>query len=204
MKKKKKKAKVKKKRTNPTTNPNGANQYLLDPRQKVCWDTFIDPTSDTFSNAYKSARKAGYTHATALHITTEVWFLEKVRRMNMLGKAERVLDEMLDLPIMVEAALNRYAIKANTEDEDEDGYSIDPEPQAFLRTDPALVKIKQDTAKFVAERLGKDDGYSSRNEHTGKNGAPLVEVDEETKEKSQRAITEYLAANFGGGEQKRD
>ena len=39
--------------------------------------------------------------------------------------------------------------------------------------DPQNRKIKQDTAKFVAERLGKDRGYATRTEQTGKDGEPI-------------------------------
>jgi len=140
------------------TNPNGANQYQLDPRQKMCWDFYINPKSETFSNAYKSALKAGYEESTALQITTEKWFTERVRRNNMLSKAEKVLDEMLEMPIEVLEWEGRGE-----------------EAEQIVVTNPALVKVKQDTAKFVAERLGKDDGYSTRNEVTGKDGERLVE-----------------------------
>lgn len=138
------------------TNPNGSNQYSLDPRQKLCWDSYINPKSETFSNAYQSAKKAGYEESTCLQITTEKWFTEKVRRVNLLGKAEKVLDEMLEMPVDVQRV---------------EGYGEDRE--TVVKTEPALVKIKQDTAKFVAERLGKDEGYSSRVENTGKDGKEL-------------------------------
>jgi len=81
------------------SNPNNANQYQLDPRQKLCWDYYINPKSETFSNALKSALKAGYEPKTANQITTEKWFIERVRRMNLLGKAERNLNDILDLPL---------------------------------------------------------------------------------------------------------
>ena len=48
-----------------TTNPNKANQWKLDPRQKMCWDLYIDPNSPTFGNAYRSALQAGYEENTA-------------------------------------------------------------------------------------------------------------------------------------------
>lgn len=156
------------------TNPNGANQYQMDPRQKLCWELYINPKSETFSNAYQSAMKAGYEEATAAQITTLNWFMEKCRRVNMLNKAEKVLDEMLEMPVLVNK------IK---------GYGEDKE--MVVKTEPALVKIKQDTAKFVAERLGKDDGYSTRNELTGKDGERLNEglTDE------QKAVLDKLLFN---------
>ena len=136
------------------SNPNNANQYQLDPRQKLCWDFYVNPKSETFGNAYQSAVKAGYEEDTAKQITVTTWFIEKTRRLNMLNKAEKVLDEMLDL-------------ETQTIKEDEDGEQI-------IKIDPALVKIKQDTAKFIAERVGKAEGYSTRTEHTGAEGKDLI------------------------------
>lgn len=81
----------------PKTNPNGANQYQLDPRQKLCWDLYINPKSETFSNGYRSAIKAGYEEGTALQVTTLDWFVEKCRTLNMLDKAEKNIDKFLEM-----------------------------------------------------------------------------------------------------------
>lgn len=128
------------------TNPNGANQYQLDPRQLICWGHYVNPKSDTFSNALQSALKAGYTEQTANQITTELWFTERVRRMNLLGKGERVLEQTLDM---------------------------DTFDEKISKHDSSLLKIKQDSAKFVASTLGKDEGYSNRTEQTGKDGGAI-------------------------------
>lgn len=129
---------------NPS-NPNGANQYVMDPRQKMCWDLYVDPRSDTFGNATQSAIKAGYTDGTANQITTEPWFIGKLRRLNLLNKAEKVLDETLDASV-----------------EDETG-----------KRDKTVMGIKLDCAKFVAETQGKKEGYSKRSELTGADGVAL-------------------------------
>jgi hypothetical protein len=120
-----------------TTNPNGANQYVLDPRQKLCWERYINPRSKTFGNALQSALEAGYAETTSLHITTEKWFLEKVRRLNLLGKGEKVLEETLDYD------------------------SFDPETG---KVDASVGRLKLDAAKHVTSTLGKDDGYSQKQE----------------------------------------
>lgn len=137
---------------NKPTNPAGANQYQLDPRQKLCWDFYANPKSETFGNATQSAIKAGYEEEYAKTITVTEWFVAKVRRLNMLDKAEKVLEEMLDLD-----TTNQKVI---------DG-------EVYIQKDAALAKIKQDTAKFIAERVGKNDGYSSRTEITGKDGEAI-------------------------------
>lgn len=129
----------------PVTNPNGANQYHLDPRQKLCWEYYINPKSETFGNAYQSALKAGYEETYCTQITVTEWFLEKVRRLNMLSKAEKVLDETLEMDDTTEV-------------------TVDGVPTGVKKREPAITKIKQDTAKFIAERLGKAEGYNTKTE----------------------------------------
>ncbi len=136
------------------TNPNGANQYIDDPRKQLCWANYINPNSETFGNATQSAVKAGYEWAYANQITTRDWFVGKVRKLNMVGKAEKVLDETLEMDCV-----------------DENG-----------KVDSSVLKIKQDTAKFVASTLGKED-YSTRSEQTGANGKDLIPVTLTTEEK---------------------
>lgn len=143
------------------SNPNGANQYQLDPRQKFCWESYINPESETFGNAYQSALKATYTEATASLITTQDWFIEKYRRLNMLGKAEKVLNKTLD-------------------------YSTEDVETGKILTD--VLRVQTDVAKFIANTQGKDEGYSTRVEQTGKGGKDLISLDssEEIKELAKR------------------
>lgn len=185
------------------TNPNGANQYQLDPRQRLCWKLYITPGGKTFGNAYQSAIAAGYEESTALHITMSKWFLDKVRRMGLLSKAENVLEEMLDMPVTVLDLPTTFEEHYPHTPEDEE-YDADEEAAwngrrdqrraRYIVTDSALVKIKQDTAKFVAERQGKDEGWNNRTEVTGKNGKDLVPVDPKAKELGNKAIQEFLDA----------
>ena len=127
-----------KKAENKTSNPNGANQYLLDPRQLKCWEYYVDPKSETFGNATQSAIKAGYEPIYADVITTRPWFEGKVRRLNMLSKAEKVLDKTLSY---------------ETDTTDENGK---------VKVQVDLLRVQTDVAKTVATTLGKDEGYSSR------------------------------------------
>lgn len=132
------------------TNPHGANQWVLDPRQKLFWDYYVNPKSETFSNAYQSAISAGYEKTTAEQITVTEWFLEKTRRMNLLPKAERVLEETLEMEDTNPILYN--------------GAPLMLDGKALIKRDPALTKIKQDSAKFVASTQGKDVGYSTKTE----------------------------------------
>lgn len=132
-------------------NPYGSNQFVLDPRQKLCWDLYVNPKSETFHNAYRSAIKAGYEETYATQITTARWFIDKEKRLNLLNKAEEVLEDTLNM--------STQTVKKVGDEE-------------VIIEDPALIKIKQDSAKFVAERVGKHI-YSTRNELTGKDGEQI-------------------------------
>lgn len=138
-------------------NPNNANQYVMDPRQSLCWSLYTDPKSKTFGNANQSALKAGFSKGYSDQITTRPWFQTKVRRIGMLDKAEKVLEECLEMPVSIEK------LEGRGED-----------AELVVKTDPALIKIKQDTAKFIAERVGKNEGYSTRTELTGAEGEALI------------------------------
>lgn len=130
------------------TNPFGANGTTSDPREQIMWDIYVKKLQGGIENAYASAVEAGYEDDTAKQITVRSWFLErkaKLRRKEMLSKAERNLDKILDL---------------NYEKEDGD-----------IKTD--ILKVVSDVSKNITSTLGKDDGYSSRSELTGKDGGAI-------------------------------
>lgn len=146
-----------------TTNPNGANQYNLDPRQKLCWESYINPKSETFGNAYQSAMKAGYEEGYAAQITTVDWFLERLRRLNMLGKAEKVLDQTLDTPHI-----------------NEEG-----------KVDSSIMRVKADVAKHITNTLGKNEGYSTKTEtDITSGGKPIPILGALIKEDEQPELSE--------------
>ena len=126
-------------------NPNGANGSTSDPREQVCWDIYV---GRGLENAQQSALDAGYSEDHSRNITLQGWFKErlaKLKRKDMLSKAEKVLEKTL-----------------NYSTEDEEGK---------VKVD--LLRVQTDVAKTVVTTLGKDEGYSSRNEVTGKEGASL-------------------------------
>jgi phage terminase small subunit len=134
------------------TNPNGANQYILDPRQSKCWELYTNPKSEFFGNAYQSAMEVGYEENTAAVITTQEWFKEKLRRLNLLSKAEKVLEDTLVID-HIEDAIGAF------------GPIVDPKTKERVKkVNVGILKIKQDSAKFVAETHGKMEGYSKRTE----------------------------------------
>lgn len=126
-------------------NPNGANASVSDPREQVMWDYYIE---NNLENAYACAIKADYSESAAKNITLNDWFKErlgKLKRKEMLSKAERVLEKTL-----------------NYSTEDEDGK---------VKVD--LLRVQTDVAKTLVTTLGKNEGYATRQELTGKDGAAL-------------------------------
>lgn len=146
------------------SNPNRSNQYKPDPRQTLFLSYYINPKSETFSNARKSAIRAGYSPEYADSITSEfpTWLEDKLGDLKRLKRAENVLDETLDIPV---------------ETLEWEG-SGDDKTQIVV-TNPALVKVRQDTAKFVAERLGRKK-YSTHHEiDVTSGGRPLRELNDD-------------------------
>jgi len=150
-------------------------QKALTPQQAALWEAYINPESDTFGDATNSARKAGYAESFCDTVAQTDWFDGLRRRYNMRKRGEQVLEEMLEMPVKV---------LEHSREKDEQG-----NPIKYVATDTGLVKIKQDTAKFVVERLGKDE-WSSRSELTGADGAPLVDPDK--KKKSDALLNDLL------------
>lgn len=155
--------KKKKRKSTSKSNPNGANQYMLDPRRLLFWQLYLDPSSETFSNALQTALKVGYEESSAAQITVTDWFLEKLRSMNLLNKAEKVLEDALEL--------KHFDSKGK--------FHLD------------RLQTKLATAKFIASTKGKDEGYSTKSEvdvtSKGKRLAPAqvimgMEIIRETKE----------------------
>lgn len=121
-------------------------EIILDIRQHKMWGFYINPKSETYGNAYKSSLKAGYTESSALTITNAQWFKIKMRRLNLLSRAEKVLKKTLDMDTMGDNG----------------------------KEQADLLRVQNDAAKFVAKTLGKDEGYSERTEVTGKDGENIV------------------------------
>lgn len=80
------------------TNPNGANQWVVDPRQELFLSYYLDPNSETWSNATKSALKAGYGEEYSQNLTGQnpVWLSEKLGDNALLKTALVNLDEFLN------------------------------------------------------------------------------------------------------------
>ncbi len=133
------------------SNPHGANGVTGDPREQACWDFYVASITANRENGYQAAIDAGYSEDHSRNITMQGWFKErksKLKRKDMLSKAERNLDKVLDMLYLDENG----AVKAD------------------------LLKIVVDVSKTVASTLGKNEGYSARNELTGKDGEKLETI----------------------------
>lgn len=77
------------------------NQYKADPRQAKFLAYYLDIDSDTFSNAFQSAIKAGYSPKYADDITTKgnQWMEDIGGDLEMLLKAEENLVKALNIDI---------------------------------------------------------------------------------------------------------
>lgn len=75
-----------------------ANQYEVDPRQALFLKYYLDPKSETFSNALQSALKAGYSQEYSETILSQDldWLSENLRSDVMLKKAEKNLEKLMD------------------------------------------------------------------------------------------------------------
>mgnify|MGYP001617275055 CR=1 FL=1 len=127
------------------TNPNKANQHIPDPRQALFLANYLNPKSETFSKAFHSAIKAGYeeSYANALMGLMPEWLYGAIKKNEMLDKAERNLDKMLDLETK-EAIITML------------GPLIDEKTGQIVKKENSnLLRIKADISKFIAERIGK-------------------------------------------------
>lgn len=161
---------MKTKRTKPKVGKtNQSNQFLLDPRGEKAWSLYINPKSKTFSNAYQSGIEAGFSKGHAAQITTQEWWLEKARRISLALKSEKVLEKTLDMETNLPVIGQFGPVMIPTGKFNKKGREI---KSLLYGHNDKLLKIQQDSAKFVAERLIKKH-YSSRTEITGSEGKDL-------------------------------
>lgn len=122
-----------------------AGKKNLDDRQIKFLSYYLDPKSETWNNALQSAIRAGFSPKYANQIVSQnlEWVNEGLRKREvMLVKAERNMDEILDMPTTNET-LTKHGEKVTYKD-------------------PKLIKTKADVSMFVAETVGKRY-YSKKN-----------------------------------------
>lgn len=84
--------------TNKEKTKKEAQKQELDPRHLAFLQYYLDPKSKTFSNAYQSGVKAGFSDEYSKVILSRDldWLSESVNRDNMIKKAFRNLNKLLD------------------------------------------------------------------------------------------------------------
>lgn len=149
----------------------------MNPQRKLFKEYYCNPTSDTFNLIYESALKAGFSKSYSKVLMSDStgndWVKRIIKNYKLKNKAERVLEEMLDMPTEV---------------------TVEKEDITYVKIDTGLVKVKQDSAKFILDRLGKDDGYTTRTELTGKDGVDLI-PNEEARKQADKAINDFINDN---------
>ena len=77
----------------------------VDPRQAAFLAAYTDPESKTFGNALQSGLAAGFTYEYSENITTlkPKWLSGFIGNDKRLAKAEAHLDEVLEMPIKMQA-----------------------------------------------------------------------------------------------------
>lgn len=126
----------------------------LDERQTEFILLYCNPKSETFGNAYQSAVKAGYSDEYARVITSrsnQIMSEIEIRRERMLEKAERNLDEFLDLNPMIDAIGQFGPIKDKKTGE------------VYKRYSTGVAALKFQATTFTAETLGKKN-YSKKHD----------------------------------------
>jgi len=116
-----------------------------EPRQIRFISMYLDPNSKTYSNARRSAINAGYSvgYANSIMNKDTGWILEKTSKdkyNRMIIKAEKNIESFLDMEEDVIVTIRNKEGDILEERKVKDG---------------TILKIKADTSKFVAERIGK-------------------------------------------------
>lgn len=78
-------------------NPNGANQWVIDPRQELFLSSYLNPQSETWGNALQSGLKAGYSQEYSESLTAQMpqWLSEGLGDNILLQKASANLHTAL-------------------------------------------------------------------------------------------------------------
>lgn len=134
--------------THPTKRSKGP---LKDPRQDIAWEIYVKGWRDGRPNAREAGLQAGYALNTAINLPNLTWFKErkdKLRRSKMLSKAERNLSRILDMD---------YS-KMRLRDDGSEEEVVDKD----------ILRVVADVSKSIVTTLGKDEGYSTKTEVSGK------------------------------------
>lgn len=129
----------------------------FNPQQLAFIEYFFNPKSKTYGNMSQSGVKAGFDEKYSGNLSSMglKWF---DTAMGIYGNEDFLKD--IDDELQKIAKMETIShIKVGDE--------------VVVKQDPQLLKIKQDTLKFLAERLNKAK-YSTRQEITGRDGEKIT------------------------------
>lgn len=120
----------------------------LNEQQMAFKNAYVDPSSETFSNAYRSALKVGYSEEYAKVITTQgyEWYSEILRDKKLLDLAEAALMDTVEM-VPIDKEGNR---------------------------DAALSRVRLDASKFALSGLAKQKWAEQKNLDHSTGGKPLT------------------------------
>lgn len=164
------------------------NRYEMDPRFTLFLQYYVDPKSETFSNALRSGIRAGYSPKYASAITSKKRYKEVMDNSFLINKAENNMADVLSMK--TDLALRDRNGRILT---DKDGKPI-------KLTNAELLRIKVDVSKFIAERL--DRGKYGKDEQPGHVTNILNVFDrEQSKRIAERILRrDSLSDSSGQGE----
>ena len=127
-----------------------------DPRSELAWEFYVKSWREGKPNAKQAGLNAGYAYNTAVNLSNFKWFKDKkdkLRRSNMLTKAERNISRMLNL--------------------DYSRIKLLPDGTEEETIDRDVLRVVADISKTIVTTLGKDMGYSTKTEIDGKMGGEI-------------------------------
>jgi len=133
---------------------------IIDPRQIAFAAAYTDPQSPTYGNAYASAIAAKYSDSYAKKITLSMpeAVSEIIRNDRRVMMAEKHLDEVLEVPILVQAmgAFGPLFEKIPTGKKRKDGTEIFKRGKPIMVHSTSIMKEKSKVAEIVLPALKKD------------------------------------------------
>lgn len=144
-----------------TVAPTTTLPVAADPRKTAFCVNYFDPKSPTFARMTASAIAAGFAPSTAENLwgnkpkwLTELMERERERHSRMLMKAERNLEEHLDLPSKVQA-MGPFGPLFEKLGKKVKGQTQKKRP--VMVYSQGLIKIREQASEFVAESIGRKD-----------------------------------------------
>lgn len=143
----------------PKKNDNGKSstkkRITLNPQQADFFTRYSDPRSDTFGNLKQSALEANFGKKYSEDISSKrpKWFTDWIEvfggHLKRLEKAEKVFDDILDTGHIVDA-MGPFGPIINKKTN-----------KPYQRVSTSILKLKGDTAEFLAETVGRSQ-YSKK------------------------------------------